>query len=155
MIQCARARMAAVIRSRARGDSSSQFDEPSCVKFHHADFLQWTPQQQAYDLVVSHFFLDCFNRERLPHVIAKLARAAAPRSRWLIADFAVPPKGLRRVHAKIWLRVMYSFFRAAADLEAHELVDPSSFIRDTGFQLRQEIVTCLGLVKTQLWERVA
>jgi hypothetical protein len=42
-----------------------------------------------------------------------------------------------------------------ADLEAHELADPSSLIRDTGFQLRQEIVGHFGLVKAQLWERVA
>ena len=125
------------------------------MKFHHADFLQWVPQQQPYDLVVTHFFLDCFDRDRLSHVITKLAQAAAPKSRWLVTDFAIPPKGLRRVHAKIWLRMMYSFFRAVADLKAHELVDPSSFIQDTGFQLRQEIAGRLGLVKAQLWERIA
>jgi len=88
-------------------------------------------------------------------VITKLAHAAAPKSRWLVTDFAISLKGLRRVHAKIWLRMMYSFFRAVADLKAHELVDPSSFIQDTGFQLRQEIAGRLGLVKAQLWERIA
>ena len=179
MIRCARARTA-VIPSKARdlasvhkpferslgpsrtgvvcaprGDSNSQFNEPSRVKFHHADFLQWIPQQPLYDLVVTHFFLDCFDRDRLSHVITKLAQAAAPKSRWLVTDFAIPPKGLRRAHAKIWLRMMYSFFRAMADLKAHELVDPSSFIQDTGFQLRQEIAGRLGLVKAQLWERIA
>jgi hypothetical protein len=137
-----------------RNDSSSEPDERSRVKFHHTDFLEWVPQQ-SYDLVVTHFFLDCFDRDRLSHVITKLAHAAAPKSRWLVADFAIPPKGLRKIHAKIWLRMMYSFFRTVADLEAHELVDPSSLIRDTGFQLRQEIVGHFGLVKAQLWERVA
>ena len=136
-------------------DTSSESGQRSRVKFHCADFLQWVSPEQPYDVVITHFFLDCFNRERLSHVIAKLARAAAPRSRWMVADFAIPPNGFRKLHAKIWLRMMYSFFHAVADLEAHELVDPSSFIRHTGFRLRQEVVTQLGLVKTQLWERVA
>ena len=173
MIRCARSR-AAVIPSKTRDlssvhkkfarslgvcaprdDTNSESDRGLRVKFHHADFLQWVPQQQSYDLVVTHFFLDCFNREQLSHVIAKLADAAAPRSHWLVADFAIPPKGFRRLHAKTWLRAMYSFFRAVADLQTHELIDPSPLIRATGFEVRRESVTRLGLVKAQLWERIA
>ena len=172
MIRCARTR-AAVTPSKTRGlssvhkefarslgvyapraDTNSKSDQGLRVKFHHADFLQWVPQQ-SYDLVVTHFFLDCFSREPLQQVIAKLTRSAAPRSRWLVSDFAIPSNGFRRVHAKIWLRTMYSFFRAVADLEADELVDPSPFIRAAGFEVRRESVTLLGLVKAQLWERVA
>ena len=83
MIQCARVRTALILRkardrasvhkpfARAVGlcapwhESSSQFDKLSRVKFHHADFLQWVPQQQPYDLVVTHFFRDRFDRDRL------------------------------------------------------------------------------------------
>jgi hypothetical protein len=132
-----------------------QLGDLSRVKFYHADILDWIPPRKSYDLVVTHFFLDCFDREQLPGLVAKLADAAAPRSRWLVADFAIPPNGFRRVHAKIWLRAMYSFFRAIADLQTHELIDPSPLIRASGFELRQESVTRLGLVKAQLWERVA
>lgn len=136
-------------------DTSSKLGELSRLNFYHADILDSTPPRKSYDLVVTHFFLDCFNRDQLSGVIAKLARSAAPRSCWLVSDFAMPKNGFRSVHAKIWLRAMYSFFGAVAALEAHELVDPSSFIQDTGFQLRREIVTHLGLVKAQLWERGA
>jgi SAM-dependent methyltransferase len=136
-----------------RDDASLHLGELSRVQFHHADILDWVPPEKCYDLVVTHFFLDCFNREQLSGVISKLGGAAAPRARWLVADFAIPSDGFRCVHAKIWLRAMYSFFGVVADLQANELVDPSPFICDAGFQLHQEIVTCLGLVKSQLWER--
>ena len=135
-----------------RVDPYLQFGEASRVQFHRADILDWIPPR-SYDLVVTHFFLDCFDREQLSGLIAKLAYATVPRSRWMVADFAIPPNGFRRVYAKIWLRTMYSFFHTIADLKARELVDPSLFIQETGFQLRREIVTRLGLVKTQLWER--
>jgi len=119
MIQCARVRTALILRkardrasvhkpfARAVGlcppwhESSSQFDKLSRVKFHHADFLQWVPQQQPYDLVVTHFFLDCLDRDRLSHVITKLAYGSAPKSRWLLTDFVIPPNGLHRAHPKI------------------------------------------------------
>ena len=136
-----------------RDDPYLQLGDASRVQFHRADILNWIPPR-SYDLVVTHFFLDCFDREQLSGLIGKLAHAAAPRSRWLVADFAIPPNGFRRVYAKIWLRIMYSFFHTIADLKAHELVDPSLLIQETSFQLRQEIVTHLGLVKTQSWERV-
>lgn len=137
-----------------RDDPYLQLGDPSRVQFYCADILDWIPPR-TYDLVVTHFFLDCFDREQLSGLVGKLAHAAAPRSRWMVADFAIPANGFGKFHAKIWLRMMYSFFHAVADLKAHELVDPSSFIQHTGFRLRQEIVTQLGLVKTQLWERVA
>src|SRR5438270_9458495 len=52
-----------------RDDTSPHFNEPLRVKFHHADFLRWVPPEEPYDLVVTHFFLDCFDRDRLSHVI--------------------------------------------------------------------------------------
>jgi ubiquinone/menaquinone biosynthesis C-methylase UbiE len=136
-----------------RDDASLQLSELTRVQFHHADILDWVPPQKSYDLVVTHFFLDCFNRNQLSGVIAKLERAAAPRARWLVADFAIPPNGFRHIHAKIWLRAMYSFFGVVADLEANDLVDPSPFIRAAGFQLHREVVTRFGLIKSQVWER--
>ena len=48
------------------------------VEFVHADILEWPAPRAAYDLVVTHFVLDCFRPEQLARVLPSLARAAAP-----------------------------------------------------------------------------
>jgi SAM-dependent methyltransferase len=138
-----------------RDNASLPAREPSRVQFHHTDILGWVPPQKSYDVVVTHFFLDCFTSGQLPAVVEKIGNAANPNARWLFADFAIPTKALGGVHARVWLRIMYSFFRAVADLEANELADASALIRANGFRLCEEKVTRLGLIKSQVWERNA
>jgi ubiquinone/menaquinone biosynthesis C-methylase UbiE len=99
----------------------------SRVHFFHEDILEWSPQQ-SYDLLVTHFFLDCFPGKELQAVIAKLASAAEPGAVWLIADFTIPRTRFARAHAKLWLRMMYTFFRATAGIAANELVDPIPYL---------------------------
>ena len=67
------------------------------------------------DLLVTHFFLDCFPARELQATIAKLARAAEPRGIWLIAEFTIPRNSFARAHARLWLRMMFTFFRAVAE----------------------------------------
>jgi SAM-dependent methyltransferase len=136
-----------------RDDASLQLSELSRVQFHHADILDWLPPQRSYDVVVTNFFLDCFTRRQLPAIVEKIGSATALNARWLFSDFSIPPNALGGLHAKVWLRVMYSFFRIVADLEANELADASPLIRAAGFQLREERMTRFGLIKSQLWER--
>src|SRR5579859_448771 len=37
----------------------------AATDFVHADALEWRPPPGAFDLVVTHFFLDCFRPEQL------------------------------------------------------------------------------------------
>ena len=121
MLQLARARL-----RRTHPESFSH------VHFICEDILRWSPQQ-SYDLLVTHFFLDCFPGTELQAVIAKLASAAEPGAVWLIADFSIPRKRFARAHARLWLRMMYTFFRATAGIAANELGDPTPYLNDHGF----------------------
>lgn len=107
-----------------------------------------------YDLIVSHFFLDCFAEAALSEVIAKLATAAAPNARWLIADFRCPPRGWRRWRARTLVGMMYLFFRAVAGIEARHLADYSPFLRASGFSLTKELSSRHGEICSQLWQHV-
>jgi SAM-dependent methyltransferase len=124
----------------------------SRVQFHQADIRDWTPTRPGYDLVVTHFFLDCFDRKELTSVVQHIAAAAGSQARWLLSDFVIPRSGLQRIHARLWLRTMYSFFRRAAHIEAGDLIDPSPLIRSFGFELRQRIDSRFGLISAQLWQ---
>jgi ubiquinone/menaquinone biosynthesis C-methylase UbiE len=126
MLQLARARL-----RRMHPESFSR------VHFFREDILKWSPQQ-SYDLLVTHFFLDCFPGKELQAIIAKLASAAEPGAVWLIADFTIPRKRFARAHARLWLRMMYTFFRATAGIGAKELVDPIPYLDGHGFTRASE-----------------
>lgn len=127
-------------------------DQISRVAFLQHDITSWTPHDR-YDLIVTHFLLDCFNTQQVGSIVAKLAQAAAPNATWLLADFRVPEAGFARGHARAWLAVMYWFFRFVARIEARELVDPSPFLRAEGFTLERQRLFRYGMLKSELWRR--
>lgn len=128
-------------------------DEINRVAFFQHDFRSWRPNDR-YDLIVTHFFLDCFQTQQLGDIIAKLSQAAAPKSVWLLADFTIPKYGFARAYARIWLSVMYAFFRAAAGIAARELVDPSPFLRVEGFSVARQHLFRHGMLKSELWRKL-
>lgn len=127
--------------------------DASRVRFENADFLQWSPQQEPFDLIVTHFFLDCFGPEELPYVIAKLAAAATPDAVWLFSDFQFPDRGLFRLRAQLIIGSLYKFFRLTAALSAKQLIAPDPWIQQNGFVLQQRRSFSLGLTHTDLWRK--
>src|SRR5581483_7339920 len=65
----------------------------------------------AIDLIVTQFFLDCFEGDELRQVVRKLASVLTPDGKWIVADFQVPPRGWRRARARLVLKLAYGFFR--------------------------------------------
>ena len=123
------------------------------VRFLQHNINSWTPPTSEYDLIVTHFFLDCFAEDQLAAIVEKLSRGATADVTWLLADFRVPSEGVDRLRARMWLGAMYRFFRLAARIEARDLVDPSPFLRSESFILAQEHLFRRGLLKSQLWRR--
>ncbi|MFL6589827.1 MAG: class I SAM-dependent methyltransferase [Chthoniobacterales bacterium] len=123
------------------------------VRFLHRDITSWAPEPKGYDLIVTHFFLDCFPADQLGAVVRKLSQAAAADAIWLLADFRMPPEPRSCLTAKMWLRAMYLFFRVTARIEARKLIDPSPFLRAEGFSLVQQHLSRHGMLKSQMWRR--
>ncbi|MEP7014108.1 MAG: class I SAM-dependent methyltransferase [Verrucomicrobiota bacterium] len=123
------------------------------VRFIHADILQWSPPN-SYDLIVTHFFLDCFPRNELKAIVDKLAHAAAPGAVWLLADFDIPPVGIfAQMQATFLLRLMYLFFRYVAGITANALVDPSPHLEATNFILMSRRTFRVAMIKSELWQQ--
>jgi trans-aconitate methyltransferase len=127
-------------------------DELGRVTFLLADVTSWAPNDR-YDLIVTHFLLDCFNVQGVGDIVAKLAQAAAPKATWLLADFRVPEAVFAHSHARAWLATMYWFFRFVAAIEARDLVDPSPFLRAEGFVLERHLLFRFGMLKSELWRK--
>jgi hypothetical protein len=125
------------------------------VRFLHHDITNWAPPQNHYDLVVTHFVLDCFPQAELALVVKNLAAAVKPDADWLLADFRLPDGGFARLQAQAWLATMYQFFRLAARIRAIELIDPTPYMQAEGFSLARQHLFRKGMLKSELWRRNA
>jgi ubiquinone/menaquinone biosynthesis C-methylase UbiE len=125
------------------------------VRFLHQDITLWATPAHRYDLLVTHFFLDCFPALALIGVIKKLARLATGDAIWLLADFCIPKSGMTRLRARGWLAAMYLFFRITARIEASDLIDPAPFVRAEGFALARQHLFREGMLKSEIWSRTA
>lgn len=127
--------------------------ETNGIEFLRADVLEWSPPKEEFDLIVTHFFLDCFRAEQLQRIVSTLATAARSSAAWLMADFQTPEFGLQRFRAKVILKTMYLFFRVVTGLPARKLTRPDPFLIDNRFVLRNRRISEWGLLHTDLWER--
>jgi ubiquinone/menaquinone biosynthesis C-methylase UbiE len=124
----------------------------SNVAFIHENVLKWE-STRAYDLIVTHFVLDCFEADALEIIVRKLARAASPNAVWLLADFNVPSSRWAKWWANVWLSVMYTFFQWTTGLSARRLVNPAPCLHDSGFVCHARELSRSGFLKTEVWVR--
>ncbi len=125
------------------------------VRFFCDDILHWEADSAGYDLVVTHFVLDCFRRHDLVTVVDKIAGLAAPQAVWLLADFHVSQGALARAHAHIWLAAMYLFFRLTTGIKARHLVSPTPLLKGQAFYRIHRRHWWGGLIKSEVWRRSA
>jgi len=138
-------------RARARVRARGLSDER--VEFVHADVSGWQAPPEKFDLLVTHFFLDCFRPDQLAELVPRLAAAAAPDARWLLADFREPASGVARWRARGILRAMYLFFQRATRLPAWRLTPPDVLLQQNDFVLREWTLSEWGLLHSDLWQR--
>jgi ubiquinone/menaquinone biosynthesis C-methylase UbiE len=123
------------------------------VTFQQQDALTWQPPHSVFDLVVTNFFLDCFQHDELERLVAKVSASATNEARWLLADFRLPDSGWRKWRAKMVLALMYAFFRFTTGLSAARLTPPTEFLEAAGFRLLDQRLANFGLIHSDLWLR--
>jgi hypothetical protein len=104
------------------------------VIFECNDILAAQLPAAAYDAVITLFFLDCFTAPQAERVVAQVQAALQPKACWLFADFVVPPHGLARWRARVWVALLYVFFRWETGVSARALPPSEQIIRDAGFE---------------------
>ncbi len=147
----ASARMLAIARRRLLRHGANV----DGIDFVTADARSWAPPKSSFDLIVTHFFLDCFGPEDVQRLVSGLAEAAKPQAAWLLADFQAPASGLARKRAQVVHWLMYRFFRLVTRLPAKKLSQPDSFLHAQRFALVDRRVSDWGLLRTDWWTRPA
>ncbi|HLH55252.1 MAG TPA: class I SAM-dependent methyltransferase [Verrucomicrobiae bacterium] len=122
------------------------------IEFIHADALIWEPPARSFDALATHFFLDCFQPKPLTSLLERLGNACGHGAKWLLADFQIPARGLRRLRARLIHRSMYCFFGVATRLQARRLTDPDPCLQSLGFTLQRRLTADWGLLRSDLWQ---
>ena len=99
------------------------------VRFLHADAVAGLNelQGQTFDVLVTHFFLDCLCEETLEKLIPKLAEMRTHSGLWDISDFTD-----RRLHHRAMLWMMYRFFHSFTETPAERLPDYGRILQAHG-----------------------
>lgn len=124
------------------------------IRFLRAEMPDWQPPAETFDLIVTHFFLDCFGAGDLENVIGLLSRAGLADAVWLLADFQIPKGPMAaRLRAKLVIAAAYAFFRMVTGLRVRRLVDPAPFLESHGFHRVRQRIWSWEMLYSSLWMR--
>lgn len=121
------------------------------VVFHPADIREFAPQSPQYDLIVTHFFLDCFTGAELESVIHRLASWAIPSAKWMVSDFHEADGLLGSWSSRAFIRGLYGAFRLTTGLRVTHLPDYQAALRRRGWVPQSEEEGLGGLLHSSLW----
>jgi SAM-dependent methyltransferase len=95
------------------------------------------------DLIVTHFFLDCFTQSEINGLALRLTQ---PGALWLVSDFHADSP-----FARAYVRSLYFAFRILTGLRVTHLSDPAAALTAAGFHRIAQHQILGGLVYTELW----
>ena len=121
------------------------------LKTHQGNALTAPIEAKSYDLIVTHFFLDCLSQPDLESLVTRITPTLSPGALWLISDFRIPD-GLVRLPAKFIIRALYLAFRILTGLRTTRLPDHSSPLEQAGLTRITHQHGLAGLLVTELWQ---
>lgn len=119
-----------------------------------ADARQPIEFRQRFDLVVTHFFLDCLATEEVEYLALEVRRWVEPNAAWVISEFAVPDNLYGRVFAGPLVSALYLAFGILTGLKVRRLPRYREALERAGFVLASERKRLFGLLVSEKWEIV-
>ena len=113
--------------------------------------LPLSPDLARFDLIVTHFFLDCLSQAEAERLASSMAERVAPGAFWLVSDFAYPVRQPWGTLGRIYLRGLYAAFRLLTSLRVTRLPDVGKALGAAGWQRLQREERLKGLLYSELW----
>jgi len=107
---------------------------------------------QSYDLIVTHFFLDCLSQSAVDELSTLLAAKTAPGATWVVSEFAIP-NGMLRLPGKILVKGLYKVFRVITGLQVSQLPNHTRALNNAGFIQTKRKTRLGGILRSELWSR--
>jgi SAM-dependent methyltransferase len=141
---------AAMLRLLRQHSEAATPDANARLRTHHSNAMTF-PLAGPYDLVVTHFFLDCLTQAELNSLVARVASTLAPGALWLVSDFRIPA-GPMRLPARALIRGLYFAFRVLTGLRTTALPDHATPLTRSGLRRIARQYSFAGLLTTELWQ---
>jgi len=125
------------------------------VRVQAADVRDWQPSGDAYDLVVTHFLLDCLTTNEVALLAARVRERVAEDAVWVVSEFAIPPGWFGRIVARPVVRFLYWAFGWMTGLRVRELPDWAGTLERAGFERRARILWLRGLLVSEVWGKAS
>jgi hypothetical protein len=119
-----------------------------------ADLRAWRPAPAPtalYDLVVTHFVLDCLSASGVLALARLIRPNVSPNALWVVSEFGVPQGWFGRLVAATIVRGLYLGFGLLTGLQARALPDYASALRTAGFICLARHTRLGGLLVSELW----
>ncbi len=121
------------------------------LRTHHADARSFKPPGAHYDLVVTHFFLDCLTTDEVAAFANRLRPCLSSRTSWVISDFAVPNSWFGRIVAQPLVTALYCAFAVLARIRVFRLPDHRRALASADFVRLGAIPFASGLLFSEIW----
>lgn len=119
-----------------------------------ADASTWAPDDSSqFDLVYTHFFLDCLTDDEVAQLAARLAAVLATGGTWVVSEFAIPKRGAVRLLARPLVAFLYRAFGLLTGLAVRRLPDYRAALRATGLTLQDQQTHLWGILVSERWTR--
>ncbi len=123
-----------------------------------ADLRIWKPDATPtgipapiYDLVVTHFFLDCLSTNEVLALAMRIRPVVSPGALWVVSEFAVPPGWFGKLVAGPTVQGLYLAFGLLTGLRPRALPDHSSPLTAAGFSILERRPRLGGLLVSEIW----
>jgi len=123
------------------------------ITFRQADMTIEQLPESRYDLIVTLFFFDNFDAATVQQIVPTLEYASMSSAQWVLSDFQLPASGWRRLRARIWLIILYAFFRRVAKIPAHNVPPVEAILATTSFKQVARKTYSAEMLYSTLYER--
>jgi len=123
------------------------------IRTYPVDARQWQPpEDHGYDLVATHFFLDCLTTAEIERLAKTLRPSLVPGALWVVSEFSIPPGRFGRQVAEPLVSFLYAVFGLLTELSVRRLPDGRAALRGAGFRLVESRSLLRGLLVGELWQ---
>ncbi len=122
------------------------------VHTHLADARQLHLAPRKFDLVATHFFLDCLTTVEVESLATLLRKTMTSDAVWVVSEFAIPDNWYGRLIAGPLVTALYVAFGFLTGLTIRELPRHREALQRAGFVLARQRKRMSGLLVSELWE---
>jgi tRNA (cmo5U34)-methyltransferase len=125
---------------------------------HRVEFRLGTEKnlepREKFDFIISPFILDLYPPQELGKLCQTLYDHLNPTGKWQVTDFVIPNgRGFWPVTQKLFMEMMYIFFRVVSQVKAKKLPDWEKSITTNGLAPQKSVYFSRGMVKSVLYQQ--